>query len=68
MRGKIIGAALAAFVALPAFADTIAVIGTGNVAGALGPEFAAQGHTIVYGSRARASSCWPCRGRRPSKL
>jgi predicted dinucleotide-binding enzyme len=35
----------------PAHADTIAVIGTGNVAGALGPEFAAQGHTIVYGSR-----------------
>ncbi|HZF27779.1 MAG TPA: NAD(P)-binding domain-containing protein [Gammaproteobacteria bacterium] len=51
MRGRIVGAALAAFVALPAGADTIAVIGTGNVAGALGPEFAAQGHTIVYGSR-----------------
>jgi predicted dinucleotide-binding enzyme len=32
-------------------ADTIAVIGTGDVAGALGPEFAAQGHTIIYGSR-----------------
>lgn len=35
----------------PAVADTIAVIGTGDVGGALGPEFAAQGHTIVYGSR-----------------
>lgn len=34
-----------------AAADTIAVIGTGNVAGALGTEFAAQGHDIVYGSR-----------------
>jgi predicted dinucleotide-binding enzyme len=34
-----------------AVADTIAIIGTGNVAGALGPEFARQGHTIVYGSR-----------------
>jgi predicted dinucleotide-binding enzyme len=34
-----------------AHAATIAVIGTGNVGGALGPEFAAQGHTIVYGSR-----------------
>ena len=34
-----------------ASADTIAVIGTGNVGAALGPEFAAQGHTIVYGSR-----------------
>jgi predicted dinucleotide-binding enzyme len=34
-----------------ALADTIAIVGTGNVAGALGPEFAQQGHTIVYGSR-----------------
>ncbi len=32
-------------------ADTIAVIGTGQVGSALGPEFAAQGHDIVYGSR-----------------
>lgn len=32
-------------------AETIAIIGTGNVAGALGPEFAKQGHTIIYGSR-----------------
>ncbi len=35
----------------PVFADTIAVIGTGDVGAALGPEFAGQGHTIVYGSR-----------------
>ncbi len=35
----------------PVYADTIAVIGTGNVGAALGPEFAALGHTIVYGSR-----------------
>ena len=35
----------------PAFAATVAIIGTGEVAGALGPEFAALGHTIVYGSR-----------------
>jgi len=41
---------------LPAQADTIAIIGTGNVGGALGPEFAAQGHTIVYGSRNASSS------------
>jgi predicted dinucleotide-binding enzyme len=34
-----------------AFAAKIAVIGTGNVGAALGPEFAALGHTIVYGSR-----------------
>lgn len=37
--------------ATPASAETIAIIGSGQVAGALGPEFAAQGHTIVYGSR-----------------
>lgn len=35
----------------PLLADTIAVIGTGNVGMALGTEFAQQGHTIVYGSR-----------------
>ena len=34
-----------------ALAETIAVIGTGNVGMALGTEFAAQGNTIVYGSR-----------------
>lgn len=41
----------AQLVATPARAETIAIIGSGQVAGALGPEFAAQGHTIVYGSR-----------------
>ena len=33
------------------FGDTIAVIGTGNVGGALGPQFATLGHNIIYGSR-----------------
>lgn len=42
---------LGALIHAPVFAATIAVIGTGNVGGALGPEFAAQGHTIVYGHR-----------------
>ena len=32
-------------------AETIAIIGTGQVANALGPMFAEQGHTIIYGSR-----------------
>jgi len=36
---------------LPVSAETIAIVGTGNVAGALGPEFAMQGHDIIYGSR-----------------
>jgi 8-hydroxy-5-deazaflavin:NADPH oxidoreductase len=46
-------AALLALVALStaASAAKIAIIGSGNVATALGPGFAAQGHTIVYGSR-----------------
>lgn len=34
-----------------AAAETIAVIGTGEVGSALGPEFATLGHTIIYGSR-----------------
>jgi len=54
-RWTIIAAVLLSITGLlgsaPVYADTIAVIGTGDVAGALGPEFAAQGHTIVYGSR-----------------
>ncbi len=32
-------------------AETIAVIGTGQVANGLGPQFAKLGHTIIYGSR-----------------
>ena len=32
-------------------AERIAIIGTGNVGAALGTEFAAQGHEIIYGSR-----------------
>ncbi len=43
--------ALLVFLATPAQSDTIAIVGTGSVAKALGPEFAALGHTIVYGSR-----------------
>jgi hypothetical protein len=34
-----------------AAAETIALIGTGNVGAALGQRFAEQGHTVVYGSR-----------------
>ena len=41
------------FSAVPwaASAETIAIIGTGRVASALGPQFAKLGHEIVYGSR-----------------
>ena len=42
---------LAALLPLAALAADIAIIGTGQVAGALGPEFAAQGHRVTYGSR-----------------
>jgi len=51
MPYRFIVAVLALMLGAPVAADTIAVIGTGDVGGALGPEFAAQGHTIVYGSR-----------------
>src|SRR5210317_1705537 len=51
MRYRIAIAAVISLLGSPALADTIAVIGTGDVGGALGPKFAAQGHTIVYGSR-----------------
>ncbi len=42
---------LAMGIVSPGLANTIAIIGTGNVAQALGPEFAALGHQVVYGSR-----------------
>ena len=42
---------LASLSPFAANAAKIAVIGTGNVANALGPGFANQGNTIVYGSR-----------------
>ena len=51
MSYRVIAAVLTLVLGAPAVAETIAVIGTGDVGGALGPEFAAQGHTIVYGSR-----------------
>ena len=35
----------------PAHAETVAVIGTGNVGMALGTEFAGLDHTVIYGSR-----------------
>jgi len=49
--GLLAGFVLTSVLAGTVHAATIAVIGTGNVGAALGPEFAAQGHTIVYGSR-----------------
>ena len=51
MSIRLFVAVAAAILALSAHAETIAVIGTGDVAKALGPAFAKQGHTIVYGSR-----------------
>lgn len=47
----VVGFLLIIFAAGPAMADVIAVIGTGKVGSALGTEFAAEGHIIVYGSR-----------------
>jgi len=42
---------LLALVAWPAAADTVAVLGTGRVGAALGPQFAKQGFEVIYGSR-----------------
>jgi 8-hydroxy-5-deazaflavin:NADPH oxidoreductase len=39
-----------------AAAETIALIGTGNVGAALGRRFAQSGHTVVYGSRNPAAA------------
>jgi NADPH-dependent F420 reductase len=39
-----------------ASAETVALIGTGNVGSALGRRFAEQGHTVVYGSRNPAAA------------
>jgi NADPH-dependent F420 reductase len=44
-------AAVALLVNANAAAETVALIGTGNVGAALGKRFAEQGHTVVYGSR-----------------
>jgi NADPH-dependent F420 reductase len=41
---------------VPAAAETVALIGTGNVSSALGLRFAEHGHTIVYGSRDPAAA------------
>jgi predicted dinucleotide-binding enzyme len=43
------------FLAAFAIAETVAVIGTGNVGMALGTEFAGLGHAVIYGSRSPAS-------------
>ena len=48
-----IGALLAS---VGAAAETVALIGTGNVGAALGRRFAEQGHTVVYGSRNPSAS------------
>jgi NADPH-dependent F420 reductase len=39
------------FVAAVAYAETVAIIGTGNVGAALGQRFAQAGHQVIYGSR-----------------
>ncbi len=51
MKISVIITTLLLLCASVAHSETIAIIGTGSVAKALGPEFAGLGHTIVYGSR-----------------
>jgi NADPH-dependent F420 reductase len=52
-RASLIGVVAAAVLIGPASAaaETVAMIGTGNVGAALGRRFAEHGHKIVYGSR-----------------
>ena len=49
--GLLFSSMFGALVLSSALADTIGVIGTGRVGGALGPRFADLGYTVVYGSR-----------------
>lgn len=48
---RVLSAIAAILLTTGVYAETIAIIGTGDVASALGPRFAEQGYTIVYGSR-----------------
>jgi predicted dinucleotide-binding enzyme len=58
LRASFVAAALAALVTGPstAAAETVAMIGTGNVGAALGRRFAEHGHKIFYGSRDPAAA------------
>ena len=47
--------ALLSICSTSALAHTIAVIGTGDVGGALGPAFGELGHEVIYGSRSPGS-------------
>ncbi len=49
--GLLFSSMFAAALLSSALADTIGVIGTGRVGGALGPRFGDLGYTVVYGSR-----------------
>ena len=51
MTIRLLGLVFSLLVCTAAHADTIAVIGTGNVGMALGTSLAQQGHDIIYGSR-----------------
>lgn len=44
-------AAALIFTTVPAFAEVVAVIGTGRMGGAIGPRFVETGHTVIYGTR-----------------
>jgi len=50
-----LAAASIASYAFSAYADVVAVIGTGRMGSAVGPRFAEQGHRVIYGSRSPMS-------------
>ena len=52
---RLVRVAILLLSAAAASAETVAVIGTGNVGMAIGTEFAEIGHTVIYGSRSPLS-------------
>jgi predicted dinucleotide-binding enzyme len=50
LAATLVAAGLTVF-SLSAYADIVAVIGTGRMGAAIGPRFAEIGYTVVYGSR-----------------
>jgi NADPH-dependent F420 reductase len=58
LKASLAAAALSAsgFTPFAVAAETVAMIGTGNVGAALGRRFAENGHTVVYGSRNPAAA------------
>ena len=51
LRAILTAITLTGTVVMPVVAETVAVLGTGRMGGALGSQFARTGHAVVFGSR-----------------